>query len=397
MARFAKSTVTLLAGIALAGGAFGLAYAQHMSMPEPKASFAGNAQAVDFELFRGNRIFIPASVNGTKTDIMFDSGAGVTVVDSAFADKIGLKGGRETSVQGTGGSIQSRIVSGVTLQVGSLRLTDLNVFVMDMSPVARAIGHEVPVVLGRDALKAAVVSFDFPKRRISFAPSQGFKAPPGSVRLQVSDRGHQFWTPISVAGLPPVDAQIDLGNGGTIALAKDYWTAQPAIAGLRYAHSQTGGVGGMKSARRVLLSDVSFAGIRYTDVPATLNDDSATLPAHGANIGIELLKPFVVTFDVAGGAVYLGGTGSVPVLAREKVGVRAEFAGDRLNVAFVSPEGPGAAAGLRPGDAIVAVDGVKIDKSYLDRPDWTRGPVGQTVTLSLADGREAKVTLANYF
>jgi predicted aspartyl protease len=300
-------------------------------------------------------------------------------------------------VQGTGGSIPSRIVSGVTLDVGSLRLTGLTVFVMDMSPVARAIGHDVPVVLGRDALKASVVTFDFPNRAIRFADAKGYQAPAGAIRLQVADDGHQFWTPISVAGLPPVDAQIDLGNGGTIALAKDYWSAQPAIAGLRYAHSQTGGVGGMKAARRVMLSDVSFAGVRYTDVPATLNDDSATLPARGGNIGIELLKPFVVTFDVAGNAVYLEGSRSVPALTHERLGVRTEFGGDRLNVAFVSPEGPGAAAGLKPGDAIVAVDGVKVDPSYLDRPDWTRGPVGQGHTLTLANGREAKVTLADYF
>ncbi len=328
---------------------------------------------------------------------MFDSGAGVTVVDSAFAEKIGLKGGIGTSVQGTGGSTPARIVGGVTLTVGALQLKGLNVFVMDMSPVARAIGHDLPVVIGRDALKAGVITFDFPKRTIRFAPSQGFRPPAAAVRLSVVDQGHQFWTPISVAGLPPVDAQIDLGNGGTLALAKDYWSAQPAISALRYAHSQTGGVGGMTAARRVLLRDVSFAGIRFTDVPATLNEDSATLPTRGGNIGIELLKPFVVTFDTAGGAVYLEGTGKIPALTRERVGVRAEFAGDRLNVAFVSPEGPGAAAGLKPGDAIVAVDGVKIDASYFERPDWTRGDPGTRVVLTRADGSKATVTLADYY
>lgn len=369
----------------------------HFQPSPPRATFLPNHDAVPFELFRASRIFIPASLNGTKTDIMFDSGAGVTVVDSAFAKKAGLRGGIEAAVQGTGGSMPSRIISGVTLDVGSLRLTGLTVFVMDMSQVARAIGHAVPVVLGRDALKASVVTFDFPNRTLRFAEEKGFHAPADAVRLPAIDDGYQFWTPISVVGLPPVDAQIDLGNGGTIAVSKDYWSAQPAIANLRYAHSQTGGVGGMKAARRVMLSDVSFAGIRFTDVPATLNEDAATLPSRGANIGIELLKPFVVTFDVAGKAVYLQGTGSVPPLEHERVGVRAEFAGDRLIVAFVSPEGPGAAAGLKPGDQIVAVDGVKVDSSYFGRPDWTRGPVGQTTTLTLADGREAKVTLADYF
>jgi predicted aspartyl protease len=374
-----------------------IAHPGHIPFMAPRAEFAPQQAAIPIELFRGSRIFFSGAVNGHQTQMMFDSGAGVTVVDAAFADKIGLKGGIPTSVKGTGGDTPARVVSGVTLTAGALRLSNLSVFVMDMSPVAKAIGHDMPVVIGHDALKAGIVSFDFPNRTMRFSSRDGFKAPAKAVRIDVADKEGQTVAEVSVAGLPPVETHIDLGNSGTIVLAKDYWSAQPTIANLRHAASQTGGVGGMASSRRVTLPEVNFAGMRLTNVPAGLNEDAKTLPIRGANIGIGLLKSFVVTFDVGGGALYLEGTESAPVIERERAGVRMELAGDRLHVAYVSPDGPAGAAGLKVGDQVVAIDGVPVDGKFYDRPDWTRGEAGKVVTLTRADGSNVKVTLADYF
>ena len=394
-----KRLKLVLAGATVALVAVGIAIAHpgHPPIVPPTASYGAAHDAVPFELFRGSRIVLNGTVNGTATEMMLDSGAGMTVVDQAFADKLGLTGGTPLSVRGTGGDVQGKIVSGVTLTTGALRLTNLSVLVLDMSPIARGVGRPMPVVLGRDAFKAGIVAIDFPRRTIRFAPRTDFKAPPGATRLDVTDKDGLPAVNLSVAGLPPVDSHLDLGSSGTLVLAKSYWSAQPTLAGLRHARTEIGGVGGMKPARRVTIPAIDFGGIRFADVPATLNEDPQALPDSGGNIGIELLKSFVVTFDTAGHAVYLQQAGPLAAIARERAGIRTEFLGDKLVVVYVSPDGPAAKAGLKNGDQIVAVDGIKVDEKFYDRPDWTRLPAGQTIAVAKADGGTARVSLADYY
>ena len=80
-----------------------------------------------------------------------------------------------------------------------------------------------------------------------------------------------------------------------------------------------------------------------------------------------------------------------------RAGIRFDLFDDRLKVTFVSPQGPAAAAGLKVGDEIVAVDGRQVAHDYYSHPDWVRGPAGNSILLTRADGTKAKVTLADYF
>jgi hypothetical protein len=252
------------------------------------------------------------------------------------------------------------------------------------------------MVLGREAFAAGTVTIDFPRRRIRFAERAFFKPPAGATRLDMGDKGAISTIKVSIADLPPVDADLDLGNGGTLLLSKAYWAAQPTIAKLRQAETQSGGVGGLKIARRTTIPAVSMANLRFENVPATLNEDPTALPTTGANVGIEMLKSFVVTVDAGGRALYLS-NGKAAQVRKERAGVRFEMAGDRLNVAYVSPDGPAAKAGLKAGDQVMSVDGVPVDSDYYERPDWVFDKPGRAVELARADGSKVTVTLADYY
>ena len=181
-------------------------------------------------------------------------------------------------------------------------------------------------------------------------------------------------------------------------LARNYWSSQPATRRAAPRGNADGGVGGMKLERRVTLPEVDFGGIRFADVPATLNEDASRCPTSGGNVGIELFKPFDVDVRLAPAArIYLRRTGAVTLVEKERAGLRTELAGDRLNVVYVSPRGPAARAGLKPGDQIVAVDGARSTPASIDRPDWTRRAAGQAISPGQGRRAVAKVTLADYY
>lgn len=385
-----------LIGATVLAGAAAARNAAPAHPPAIQASFTTQA-AIPFDLFRGHRIFFTGSINGSATPMMLDSGASGTVLDDDFAAKLGLTNGQKVSVQGAAGPVPGRIERDVSIAVGGMTLRGAEVMVIDLDPVARAIGRPIPVVVGRDALKASMVTIDFPQKTIAFNARSSASAPEGSIRIPLADGEHLRTVPITIDGDQPIQATLDIGNGGSLLLANSYWKQRPALASLRYAETQTGGVGGLKLARRVVLPEVTFAGQKLKNVPAVLNSDPTALPVQGGNVGIEMLKPFVVTLDDSGGALYLKSTGATHHFHRERAGIRTELAGDRLRVAYVSPDGPAAAAGLKSGDEIVAIDGRAIGPDYYEREEWTRSAAGKKVALRRADGSEVSVQLRDYY
>jgi hypothetical protein len=389
-----RLALTASAAIALAAGP-AVAHPGHAPIPPAQASFSGSPWA-PFELFRGQRIVLQGTVNGRPTEMMLDSGAGMTVIDKAFAVELGLRPWQTIQVQGAAGGVPGEIDGEVTLKAAGLQLDKLNVLSLDLAPIQKAIGRKIPLILGRDAFKAGTVEIDFPARKLRFLPQASFRPPADAVRIPLGEMEALPSVKVSINGGAPIDAHLDLGNGGTVLLSKAFWSADPALSALRGAEAQVGGIGGLKPARRVTIPKVSFGGVEFTNVPATLNEDASALPTSGGNIGIEMLRSFAVIFDTRAGNLYLVPKGP-PYIGKERAGLRTELDGDHLHVAYVSPDGPAAAAGLKAGDEITAVAGKPVGLDYYSAPDWTRADAGTVIRLSLANGRTAVVKLADYY
>ena len=94
--------------------------------------------------------------------------------DPQHARAIGLPAGMKVEGRGVGGSVEAELVSGVTLKVGSMTFKDMTVAVMDMAPVARAIGHPITVIIGRELFNSAVVSIDWSAGRLRLSAPDRF-------------------------------------------------------------------------------------------------------------------------------------------------------------------------------------------------------------------------------
>jgi hypothetical protein len=394
-----RPLISLAAAAALLGVAKAvLAHEGHGEIPPPQVVFDTHSQSVPFTLFRGNRIILQARINGHVTDVVLDTGASATTLDRAYARSIGLPAGTKIQGKGTGGIVEAELVSGLTLEVGGMRLEKLNVGVMDLAPVARSIGRPVTAILGREFFNSAVVSIDWAAGRLRVSSPQAFRPDAEATAVPLTRKGRLRTIPVSIAGKPAIDALLDLGNGGALSLPRTYWASQPELSGLRFAEARAGGVGGLHATRQVLIPRVTLASETFADVPAQLseggNDED---PTQMANVGIGLLKQFKVDLDLGRDRIYLTPRRDGPSFERDRAGVRFDLLGDRLEAVFVSPQAPAARAGLKAGDELVSVDGVRIGPDYYQRDDWTRGPAGRTVLLERADGSTLKVTLDDYF
>lgn len=392
-----KIALALLGGAALMAGA-GWAIAQHGSPPPPKVSLAAHRASIPFKLFRGNRVVTLARLNGHETEVILDTGASITTVNRAYARSIGLPEGQKVSARGAGGEVEAEIVSGVTLEIDGTRFDEMTVAVMDLDPVARAIGHPMNVVLGREFFDSAVISIDWASSQLRVTPQDRFIARPGSTALELKRRGPFNTIPVSIAGGQPVEALLDLGNGGALSVPESYWGKRADLAALPYAEGQLGGVGGLHFSRSTTLPSATLAGRTFRNVPASLGSGGSDHePARMTNVGIGLLKQFAVDLDLGRNRIYLAPRTDSPAFDRDRVGARMELLGDRLKVAFISPTGPAAASGLKVGDEITTVDGRKVTADFYAAGDWARQPAGTSVKLQRANGETITVTLRDYF
>ena len=274
----------------------------------------------------------------------------------------------------------------------------MTVAVMDLSEVARAIGHPMNIVLGREFFNSSVVSIDWAASRLQVTPHNRFTANADATALELKRKGPFNTIPVSVAGGEPIEALLDLGNGGALKLPKTYWGKRADLAALPYAQGQGGGVGGLHIARAATISTVGFAGRSFANVPATLSEGGSDHePAQMSNVGIGLLKQFKVDLDLGRDRIYLIPRSDAPGFDRDRSGARFELAGDRLKVAFVSPKGPAEAAGLKVGDEFVTVGGQKVTPALYSKGDWSRGPSGTPVVLERADRSTVTLTLRDYY
>lgn len=363
------------------------------------ASVPNASPDIPFELFRGSRIVLTGLVNGIETPMMLDSGAGVTTLDDDFARKIGLKPGTKVTAQGTGGNEQGELVQDVTIQAGNLKLSGVTVLVLDLEPIEKAIGRPLPAVLGREIFVHSVIGLDFDRQLLSLSPAMNFVPPPGATEVKLRRESTLHYLPIRLDGLPPVEAALDLGNGGALSVSKEYFDSNPRLASLPYATGLGGGVGGLHEDKRATIPTVTVAGFTLSGVPAEFRSVPKGPYAGRVNAGIQLFKPFHVTLDLGHDRMWLRRTGAPVQFSKDRAGLFVMLEDDHFNVLHVSPGSPAAKAGFKKGDKIVAIRDERVGPGFYasKQANWAKEAAGTGIPVKKSDGQTIVVTLADYY
>ncbi|MGI4877845.1 MAG: pepsin/retropepsin-like aspartic protease family protein [Janthinobacterium lividum] len=246
-----------------------------------------------------DRVFVDAVVNGRPTVALLDSGAEVTVLDRAFAARLGIIGGSAATARGTGAATtDARLVRGVEVIVAGLRLRSPTVAVIDLADVSRQLHDRIDVLIGRDLFDAARLAIDLRAGSVRAGPS----IVPAGVRLRLVPLRGVETIPVLIEGFP-AQADFDLGNGGSVLVGAAFANRHRMLDdGRTLATIPGGGIGGSTLQTTLVLRTLDLGGRRFTDVPAAI-DTSPT--AADANIGVRLLKRFGIVTDFAARSVWL--------------------------------------------------------------------------------------------
>lgn len=365
---------------------------------------SGSTPWIPMDLFLDRYIYLPGKVNGVETEIVLDSGAGMTVLHEAVAKEAGLVGKGEFSAEGAGGEATATVVNDIALEIGGLSLTGISAAVIDLSEVNRQMGRDLPVILGKEVFHDVIVDVDYPNRRIAFRDPRrwSYQGDGNEIALLPADGGHKRIR-MQVEDLSPTAFDVDTGNGGDLILFGAYADENAILEGRpRVSESQGGGVGGTTIAKITTLSSVTFAGYVLEDVPVAVSqaDQGAFDTTRNAgNVGASIFSRFRIIFDYPGERMIVEpGAGWDRPFRVNRTGIQARFLDGELDVRFVAPGSPAKAAGLEPGDRIVAVNGSKPgDDFWQGEYKLFFGDEGAVLELELADGRSVPIELATYY
>jgi predicted aspartyl protease len=262
------------------------------------------------KLTRGSRLMVDARINGHAVRALLDSAAESTLIDRKAAASLQVSGGTTVTGQGSGAeNFDAAEVKGVTLEALGQTLRDQTVAVVDLSDVGRRLlGHPLDVVLGREIFDAARLRIDIDGKCITVIGRDSNPAPRGVELALVTEKGIET-IPVRVEDHETVRATFDLGNGSQTLIGSKFAEKIHLLSDGRPSKmSAGGGLGGELKRQVVTLRTLDIAGRRLTDLPAAIDTRPS---ASDVNVGIAVLRHFLITTDFARHAVWLeprGGT-----------------------------------------------------------------------------------------
>jgi hypothetical protein len=271
---------------------------------EGRGLIGGAVQTVPL-LDDGSRISCNVEIAGKTYAFLIDSGSGNVVLDSRVAQAAGLHAAGALEVRGAARAGGMGVTVLPQLGIGSAALDDLVVSTLDLGPASARM--RIDGILGYPFFASSMVQLDIPHHLMRFGPPGSF-APVGERISLDTDRE----IPEAVFRLDDtLDAPfiVDTGNSSGVLVYLPFATAHPALVPPAGDPSNgLSGVGGSIPTYQVRLGSLRL-GTTVLDnesVAVTLAKNGAFADRIDAgNVGLAVLRSFVVTFDLANHVMYL--------------------------------------------------------------------------------------------
>jgi predicted aspartyl protease len=361
---------------------------------------AKNSGWFGFERPDDRQVVTWGALNGYPLEITLDTGVERTVIDAGAAQRCGIAGLAGAVSAGLTGWVQGQTSGPVHLQLPNLAITLREASLIDLSAVSAANGRAVSVVLGNDLFGQATVSFNFRANRALVAEPSVRPLPPGFQEIALTregGRGHLLM-PVSFGDGAAVQAIVDLGSDAPLYVSAEFASQHRFLQGRAVSQSMSAGAEGISIDTVFTVPRLQVGGVVLRDVPARIpNTWRAMAPAV---VGLPVLDRFDLTLCAPRDRLWMKAAArrAAAPFSKDRSGIAATRAGDRLRIAFVAPRSPASRAGLQEGDEITSVDGRPLDAAFFgNRPRLGARAAGATLALGLSDARAVSLQLADYY
>jgi predicted aspartyl protease len=254
---------------------------------------------------RDGHLFVPVTIAGRQYNFLIDSGAQNILIDKHVSHDLGLApvGALEASGAQRVGGLQIAHLD--ALGVGDGTLHDLVVTTLDLG---RSTSGAFPIdgILGYPFFAEATVTLDIAHSTMKFGPPGSF-VPPGTKVALETDRAFPE-AHFRINDALDVPFLVDTGNAGEILLYKPFVDRHPSIVPPSVTATRRAyGIGGATSSYSSSLDRIDLADftIYHAQAEVMLATRGAFADRFDAgNVGLGVLRNFVVTFDESANALY---------------------------------------------------------------------------------------------
>lgn len=322
--------------------------------------------------YQARHVWLRASVNGgPPADFIYDTGASMTVIDSAYAAKIGLRTEGLQQGQGAGatGSASFAALSSLTVAAADgdgIEVKDARVAVLSVNSVlAPYFWRDCAGVIGFDFINRFVNELDFDARLLTLHDPKTFQhAGPGTA-IPIRLAGHTPVVTMTLDGGITGDFRVDVGSGSTVDLHTPFVKRHDLMtrAG-RGIDVMGGGFGGTFTTRIVRMKKLEIGPYAWAEPVISLSQATVgafTSEDYAGNIGNRLLERFKVTLDYERRQMWLEPGKLYPRRdPTSRSGIQLVRYADTVKVASVLAGSAAEKARLQAGDVVTALDGKPI-------------------------------------
>lgn len=349
-----------------------------------------------FQLF-GNNVFVTGQVGGSRPlSLLFDTGAGASLIDSTVTAALQLKANGDARLLGGGGATQITSVSGQELSVGDARVRDRTLYVTPLETLSGMIGKRVDAILGHDFISSWTVEIDYAARRLRLHDPRTFvySGRGVAIPMRVEDRSpHVVASADLDTGRVEGEFGVDTGSTGTLWFGRKFADTHDIASRLTGAGAAPAVGSGLVGASKTVRGRVR----RITLGPFVLQDPFVAVSRETSGVyaemkvagtlGGELLRRFTVILDYGRGRLILEPNEMFSEAFHSDVSgldLAAEGADLRtFRVRVVLERSPASTAGVRVGDVLLAIDGHPAASYDLDQIARMLREPGRDVELAL--------------
>lgn len=336
------------------------------------ASVSAQVASVKLELYN-HQVWIKVGLTGRKADslaFLFDSGAGIGLLDSAVAvDIFKGKDFAQEATTGAGGNSVMKVLYNQSLYIGGIRVDSVNFLVNNLSRLSAAEGRKLDGIVGYDLLKKYVTRIDLDKGTLS-------------LYNDIKDLGAEKGKPLvfeyspEVGFLPRVKCSFTTQAGQSYSgyFFFDSGAGVPALLNTPFVNSnrlltssgktlRLPSQGMTNSSDRYLarIRDFSFGGYTFKDIPLSMSQTTSGVNAmegYAGLLGNELLFRYNLTFDYTHDAIYLQPNRYYAMpFDFPYCGFGLKLQDGGVYIAAVASDAPEKGLGLEEGAQVIGVNG----------------------------------------